>query len=104
MADLAGVKLTTQALRSITGDIQDISKDIDDIMSSFQSTMGKISGDAEGGIVEQITDTGKDLFDGVTTLAKCIMKIGLGIGDYLTMLLNHDSDMAQTLRQRIESD
>ena len=103
MADLAGVKLTTEALRSITTDLDKIGKDIDNVMTSFQSTMGKISGDAEGGIVEQITNTGEDLFDGVTTLAKCIMRIGIGIGDYLKMMLTHDSDLAQKLRERIEN-
>lgn len=102
MADLVGAKLTTEALRGIIGDIESVSKDVDSIMSSFQSTMGKISGDAEGSIVEQITETGIQLFDGVMKLSNCFLNLGLKIGDYLKAMLTHDSDLAQSLRDRIE--
>lgn len=102
MADLVGAKLTTEALRSITSDIGDISKEVDGIMTNFQSTMKKISGNAEGSIVEQITDTGIQLFDGVMKLSNCFLNLGLKIGDYLKAMLTHDSDLAQSLRDRIE--
>lgn len=102
MADLVGAKLTTEALRNITSDIGDISKEVDGIMTNFQSTMQKISGNAEGSIVEQITDTGTQLFDGVMKLSNCFLNLGLKIGDYLKAMLTHDSDLAQSLRDRIE--
>lgn len=102
MADLVGAKLTAEALREIIGDIESISKDVDTIMGSFHSTMEKISGNAEGSIVEQITDTGIQLFDGVMKLSNCFLNLGLKIGDYLKAMLTHDSDLAQSLRDRIE--
>lgn len=103
MSDFIGAKLTSQALEEIVSDMKTISGDVDDIMGNFQSTMSKITGNAEGGIVEQIADTGVKLFEGVVKLSGCFLKLGLQIGDYLKMMLTHDSNLAEKLRDRIEN-
>lgn len=103
MSDFIGAKLTSQALEEIVSDIKTISGDVDEIMGNFQKTMGKITGNAEGGIVRGITDTGVQLFDGVMKLSGCFLKLGLQIGDYMKMMFTHDRDLAQTLRDRIEN-
>lgn len=102
MADFSGAKLTTQAIREITEDIKNASSDVTDIMKEFNKTMDEISGNAEGGIVDKIADTGRDLYDGVISLSGCFVDLGIKIGTYLKMMLTHDSEMADRLRERIE--
>lgn len=102
MADYSGAKLTTQAIRDITDDIKQASEDVTNIMKEFNNTMTEISGNAEGGIVEKIADTGRDLYDGVMSLCGCFVDLGIKIGDYLKLMLTHDSELANRLRERVE--
>ena len=102
MADFNGAKLTTQSIREITEDIKNAYSNVTDIMKEFNNTMDEISGNAEGGIVDKIADTGRDLYDGLISLAECFVDLGIKIGDYLKMMLTHDSEMADRLRERIE--
>lgn len=100
---LAGVKLTTSELRAITGDIKGISGDIDGIMKDFQSIMTTLTGQSEGGLINQTTTAATQLFDGVMKLSKCFLNLGLKIGDYLNAMLSGDQNLAMELRERIES-
>ncbi|WP_418745979.1 hypothetical protein [Frisingicoccus sp.] len=101
-AGLTGVKLTTQEVRNITGNIKGISSDVDDTMGEFQEIMTKLTGQSEGGLIDQTVTAAQQLFNGITDLAKCFLNLGLKIGDYLNAVLQNDSDMAQNLRDQIE--
>lgn len=102
MADLVGVSLTTQEIRNITSNIKSISADMDVSMKNFQSCMQTLTGQAEGGLIDQTVTAGQQLFDGVMQLSKCFLNLGLKIGDYLNMMIRQDSNMAAYLREQIE--
>lgn len=102
MADLVGVTLTTSAIREITGNLKTISEEIEDTTKNFNNTMKTLTGQAEGGLIEQTTTAAEQLYDGVIKLSKCFLDLGIHIGDYLKMMLTHDSEQAQRLREQIE--
>lgn len=101
-SSLSGVKLTTSEVRAITGDIKGISGDIDNIMKDFQSTMATLTGQSEGGLINQTVTAAEQLLDGVMELSKCFLNLGLKIGDYLSAMLSGDQDLAMQLREQIE--
>lgn len=103
VADLSGVKLTTNEIRDITQTIKDISGDVDSTMQEFQNIMAKLTGQSEGGLIDQTITAAEQLFNGVMRLSKCFLNLGLKIGDYLNAVLNRDSEMAGYLRQQIEN-
>ncbi len=103
MTDLVGVSLTTQEIRNITTNVQSISADMDETMKNFQSCMSTLTGQAEGGLIDQTVTAGEQLFNGVMQLSKCFLRLGLKIGDYLNAMITRDSDMASYLRNQIEN-
>ncbi len=100
---LLGVKFTTNEVKDITGNMKSISGDIDNIMQDFNNTMGTLTGQAEGGLIDQTKTAAVQLYEGTCALANCFLDLGIKIGDYLKMMITQDSDMAQTLRDKIES-
>lgn len=103
MADLSGVALTTSEVRNIVSDIQQISSEIDETMKAVDNTMTTLSGQSEGGIISKITDAVRDLNMLVETLVACILNIGLKIGEFLSAVINHDSDAADRITESIHS-
>lgn len=101
-SDLAGVKLTTSEVKSITEDIKGISSDLDDIMGNFKNIMSELTGQSEGGLIEQTVVAAEQLYDGVIALAKCFLDLGLKIGEYLNAMLTGDQELAMQLREQIE--
>lgn len=101
--DLTGASLTTSEVREISGNIEQVAKDIDGTMKSVNSIMATVTGQSEGGLINQTTTAVQQLNTLCETLVSCIMNIGLKIGDYLMAMLNHDQDAASTLRSSIES-
>ena len=101
--DLTGASLTTSEVRAISADIEQIGKNIDSTMQSVKSIMNTVTGQAEGGLIDQTTTAVEQLNDLCTKLVACIMNIGLKIGDYLMTMLNRDQEAAETLRHSIES-
>lgn len=101
-SDLAGVKLTTSEVRAVTEDIKVITSDINDIMGNFKNIMTELTGQSEGGLIEQTVVAAEQLYDGVIRLAKCFLDLGMKIGDYLTTMLSGDQELAMQLREQIE--
>lgn len=101
-SDLTGVKLMTSEVKMITGDIKDISKDIDDIMGNFKNIMAELTGQSEGGLIDQTVTAAEQLYDGVISLSKCFLNLGLKIGDYLKTMITGDQELAMHLREQIE--
>lgn len=101
-SSLAGVKLTTSEVRAITEDIKSVSGDIDIIMKDFQSTMTTLTGQSEGGLINQTVTAAERLFDGAMELCRCFVDLGIKIGDYLNVMLSGDQDLAMQLREQIE--
>ena len=102
MAGITGVALTTSEVKAITNNIKTISSDVDEIMRDFNNTMTTLTGQAEGGLIDKTKTATTQLFDAVGNLSKCILRIGLKIGDYLKMMLTQDSNLADKLRNEIE--
>lgn len=103
MADLAGVALTTSEVRTIVTDIENISREVDETMRNIDGTMTTLTGQSEGGVINKITTAVRELNMLVETLVACIMNIGLKIGEFLSMIINHDSEAAERIQQSIES-
>lgn len=101
--DLTGASLTTSQVLEISADIEQIGKDIDNTMKSVKSIMDTITGQSEGGLIEQTTTAVQQLNELCLTLVACIMNIGFKIGDYLTAMLNRDQEAAATLRASVEA-
>lgn len=103
MADFTGAFLSTSEVREISADIKQIGEDIKETMGDVKEIMDTVTGQSEGGLIEQTTTAVQQLNELCETLVACIMNIGLKIGDYLTAMLNRDQEAANTLRTSIES-
>lgn len=101
--DRTGASLTTEDVSNASETIKKISGDITDTMKEVSETMTILTGQSEGGVITQ-TDTAVKQLDALCeTLVKCILEIGLKIGDYLMAMIRHDQEAAETLRNSIES-
>lgn len=103
MADLTGAFLSTSEVREISADIKQIGENIKETMGDVKDTMDIVTGDSEGGLIEQTTTAVRQLNELCETLVACIKNIGLKIGDYLMTMINQDQEAANTLRTSIES-
>ena len=101
--DLTGASLTTAEVREISGNIKDIGNNIDETMKSVKSIMDTVTGQSEGGLIEQTTTAVQQLNDLCLTLVSCIVNIGIGIGDYLMAMINRDSEAADALRESVQA-
>lgn len=98
---LAGVKMTTSQVKGITSDLTTISSDIDEILKNFQGIMAKLTGQSEGGLIDQTATAAEQLYDGGTRLARCCLDLGTKIGDYLNVMISGDSETARQLVEQI---
>lgn len=98
---LVGVKLTTSSVRDITKDLEDISGSLKTIIGNFKDIMETMTGQSEGGLIDQTVTAGEQLYDGGIALAKCFLDLGDKIGSYLQVMLNQDSEMANQLLEQI---
>ena len=103
MADLSGVALTVKEVKSIVADIEDISKETEETMKAVDSTMTTLTGQSEGGVIDKMTVAVRELNMLVETLVACIMNIGIKIGEFLDMIINHDSDAAERIMESVQS-
>jgi phage-related protein len=101
--DLTGASLTTAEVKEISTNIKTIGENIDKTMQSVNSIMTTITGDSEGGLIDQTVTAVQNLNELCATLVAGIMNIGLKIGDYLVTMINQDEDAASALRRSIES-
>ena len=70
--DLTGASLTTSEVRAISADIEQIGKNIDSTMQSVKSIMNTVTGQSEGGLIDQTTTAVEQLNDLCTKLVACI--------------------------------
>lgn len=101
--DLTGASLTTSEVREITNNIEQIGKGIEETMKSVDGIMTTVIGQSEGGLIEKTTDAVQQLNKLMDVLVSSILNIGLKIGEYMNVMLNHDKEAAETLKRSIES-
>lgn len=101
--DLIGASMTTSEVRAISADIERIARDIENTMKSVNNIMGIITGQSEGGLIEQTTTAVVQLNTLCETLIACIANIAMKIGEFLRAMLTHDQEATESLKRSIES-
>lgn len=101
--DLTGASITTAEVREITQNIKNIGNDLDDTMKSVNDIMTTLTGQSEGGLIENTTTAVQELNKLMDVLVCSILNIGLKIGEYLNVMLTQDQEGADILRKSIQS-
>lgn len=101
--DLTGASLTTSEVREITQNIKNIGNDLNETMKSVNDIMTTLTGQSEGGLIENTITAVQQLNKLMEVLVCSILNIGLKIGEYLNVMLTQDREGAEILKRSIES-